>query len=1377
MVKYILFWVFLSFTLHYGVVKGEDTLMYTEPYRFNKIGIKDGLSHNQVNSFLKDKMGYLWVGTASGLNRCDGYNIKVFTHNPVDDKTLNSNSIYKLFLDPEGELWVKTLEGLNVYNPIKEQFSQDIERYLKKYNLPDYDLEEIISDGRGDFWFLHKNGRLSHYNPLLKKTKAVDLYLDEGKKVSDIVSDLYGNIWFVFTNGLVEKRDGESLEVIESFRTIYNKYGAEDLYYQLMADRDGDIWISLPDERRGVFFLDNSQNKLSHIHKDSKGVKLNSDLVSSVIEGEDGHIWIGTDHGGINLLNKKTGQVSHILHDNNEPNSLSHNSIYALYKDIDGIIWVGTYKNGFNYFHKNNIRFSHYKHHKSLKKSLPFNDVNRFAEDEKGNLWIGTNGGGLVYMDRTKQDFTQYTQSNSKGISSDVVVSLLYDSQNTLWVGTYFGGLMRYDGKQFNRVSISHGGGPELIDENIWELFEDSHRNIWIGTLSNGIQFFSRKSMQFEPPPVREGQMMVNTNYIAAIAEDSNGHIWIGGTDGVDIIDPVSGEVKHFRHDFGKGNSLVHDNVLSILKDSKGNIWLGTQGGLSLYDADRYCFKNFTVTDGLPHNTILTLQEDDGQIWMSTPNGLASLQYYVPANRDIVIKHYTEQDGLQDNSFNENAAFKTRAGELVFGGPNGFNIFQPKLIASNQNPPLVVFTEFLLFNNPLLVGEQINGRTILEASLSSTENIVLKHFENVFSVSFAALNFFHPEKNVYKYKLEGFDTDWRLADSQNRQVTYTNLDPGSYVLKVLAANNDGVWSVHPAQLNISVLAPFWLTGTAYVIYFLLAIGLLYIARRMVLNKARDRFQIEQERREARQLHELDLMKIRFLTNISHEFRTPLSLILAPTEKILKEAENDKQKLQFQMINRNARRLLNLVNQLLDFRKIEVEGMELNPSEGNIIKFIKEAVNSFNELSHNKSILLSFKSNVECLFVTFDMDKLEKILFNLLSNAFKFTPEGGAITVKVICEENQDQKNAKNLIIIVKDTGIGIPKENQLQVFERFYTHEVPDTLVNQGSGIGLSITKEFVRLHGGQISLESSPGNGSSFKISLPVKVLENRQEESLAELLEPATITKGEAGLSVVSNKLTLLLIEDNDDFRSYLKSSLGEYFEVDEAKNGNEGWKKALATMPSLIVSDLMMPVMNGIDLCKKIKNDSRTAHIPFILLTAFSGQEQKLEGLQIGANDYVTKPFNFDLLLSRINNLIKQNQLLQQTYEKKVSVKTSQAEITSMDEKFIKKVMEIVEHNFSDPDFSVEFLSKEMGMSRVHLYNKLSTITGKTPIEFIRYMRLQRSLQYLDKSQLSVSEVAYKVGFNSAKTFTKYFKAEFNMIPSAYATSEKNQPIAVK
>jgi DNA-binding response OmpR family regulator/nitrogen-specific signal transduction histidine kinase len=529
------------------------------------------------------------------------------------------------------------------------------------------------------------------------------------------------------------------------------------------------------------------------------------------------------------------------------------------------------------------------------------------------------------------------------------------------------------------------------------------------------------------------------------------------------------------------------------------------------------------------------------------------------------------------------------------------------------------------------------------------------------------------------------------------------------------------------------------------------------------------FRIQQEREESQRMHELDMMKIKFFTNVSHEFRTPLTLILTPLEKMMKQSPDVEQHKQFQLIHRNARRLLNLVNQLLDFRKMEVQEIKFNPSEGDIVKFIREVFLSFSDLSEKKNINFTFQTAVQELETLFDQDKLEKILFNLLSNAFKFTPENGAVSVEIDVKEQND---ARLLEINVKDSGIGIPHDKQEKIFERFFQHDLPKSMVNQGSGIGLSITREFVKIHKGSISVKSEPEKGSCFTVTLP-----------LAELSHQAATELSEASVSVLSEhpgspvflnhadkRPVLLIIEDNEDFRFYLKDNLKQHYSIIEAKNGKDGLQAALTSLPDLIVSDIMMPEMNGIDLCKKIKTDPRTSHIPVILLTARTAEEQKIEGFESGANDYVTKPFSFEILQSRIKNLIAQRVAFQKMFNKHIDVKAADIQITSLDEKLIKKAIITVEENLSNPDFSVEEFSRDLGMSRVHLYKKLLSLTGKSPIEFIRTIRLQRAAQLLEKSQLTVSEIAYQVGFNNPKYFSKYFKDQFNVLPSAYAHGKK-------
>jgi signal transduction histidine kinase/DNA-binding response OmpR family regulator len=866
----------------------------------------------------------------------------------------------------------------------------------------------------------------------------------------------------------------------------------------------------------------------------------------------------------------------------------------------------------------------------------------------------------------------------------------------------------------------------------------------------------------------------VQSRYISAITEDKEGNLWIGTDWGIAVLQKETGRFVHYINQKNDPASLSSNNVIDIKEDSKGRIWIGTHGGLNLFNKQEQSFQSFTDSDGLPNNSVLTIQEDgDGNLWMGTPNGISSMAIHSDSGRSLNVsfKNYDEADGLQGKQFNENAAYRTSRNELIFGGANGFNIFKPEQLGMNKNKPQVVLTDFQLFNKSIKPGENVDGEVLLKQAITEATRITLPANKNVFSIEFAALNFFHPEKNEYKYKLEEFNTDWLSADSRSRRVTFTNLDPGDYVFHVKAANNDGVWNEEGTSIIITVLPPFWKTRMAMVLYFLAVILGLLVVRKMIQQREQMKFAIQQERQEAIRMHELDMMKIKFFTNVSHEFRTPLTLILTPMEKLLRQVTDVEQKGQFELIQRNGKRLLNLVNQLLDFRKMEVQEIKFSPSEGDVIKFIRETVYSFSDLSEKKHIKLDFHSSLDSLETIFDQDKVEKILFNLLSNAFKFTPEYGSVSVDVVF---QDDQNAKWLKIRVTDTGIGIPLDKLDKIFDRFFQNELPKSMVNQGSGIGLSITKEFVKIHGGSITVESEQEKGSCFTVMLPVnEIISHAGSPSVETILTPVELEDDPVQLNLdqsVDQKPLVLLIEDNEDFRFYLKDNLKLTYDIVEARDGKEGFKKALSHFPDLIVSDVMMPEMNGLELCRKIKSDQRVSHIPIILLTARTSEEQRLEGFEIGADDYINKPFNFELLESRIRNLIAQRQKLHVSLSKQAGVKASELNITSLDEKFIQNAIRYVEENVSNADYSVEDLGKELGISRAHFYKKIISLTGKSPLEFIRAIRLQQAAQLLEKSQLTVAEVAYKVGFNNPKYFAKYFKETFHVLPSAYAAGKR-------
>ncbi|WP_347158393.1 two-component regulator propeller domain-containing protein [Pontibacter chitinilyticus] len=1355
-------------------------------YRFSLLDINNGLSNNQVKCFLKDSRGYLWIGTVAGLNRYDGFKVKTFRYHSSDSSSLAGNDVLKLFESPDGRLWAQSVTGYSAFDPVTEKFQRGQGQLAKQYKLPAGTVEDITTDTEGNYWFITTGKGITRYNP--KTHVAVNLKHSFSRKsslstnyISAIHANAAGDIWVIHSNGILEKLDRKTLQVVERNDDIYKQYNQELLHYDFIVDSDNDLWLYQSLNEGGVFFYDHKTRSLAHFDKKSERVPLNNNMVRSIVEGEKGLIWIATDHGGINLVNKRDFSVQYIRHDEEVRNSLAHNSINTLYKDAEGIIWVGTFKKGVNFYHPNIIRFPHYKHQASDSRSLPYDDVNTFVEDDKGNLWIGTNGGGLLYYNRSAGTYTRYSHdgSDSNSVTSDIIVSLLIDRNKELWIGTYLGGLDRFDGKTFVHYKNKPNDPQSLSDNSIWELFEDYGGNVWIGTLHGGLELFDRERNMFHHSRAAGGEYPIHCDYISTITEDNRGNLWVGGGFGVDVFNKETGKSTYFTHEPANPGSLISNNIQSIHQDKYNNIWIGTSEGLDLYQEKQNTFTHFTTEDGLPSSSIISILEDDkSNLWLSTPNGISNAEISRAAGSAgkvrITFRNFDELDGLQGKVFNENAALRTSKGELIFGGPNGYNLFYPHNIKVNTTAPRILFTDFQLFNRSVEVNKAIGGRIILPKSVSETKLITLKHDENVFSVEFAALNYFHPEKSRYKYKLEGFDKEWHTVDNLNRRVTYTNLDPGKYELKVLASNNDGIWNDKGTSVELAVLAPFWRTKEAFLLYFVLGIIILVVARKLELQRARSKFLVEQQRREAQQLHELDMMKIKFLTNVSHEFRTPLSLILAPIDKLLNSTTDQQQQQQFQMINRNAKRLLNLVNQLLDFRKIEVDEISFHPAEGNVVKFVQEAVYSFSDLSEKKNIALTFHSALEELQVSFDMDKMEKILFNLLSNAFKFTPEFGRIEVELgFFDNDSSSEGIKILEIKVKDTGIGIPKEKQAKVFERFFRDDVPDNILNQGSGIGLSITKEFVKVHGGIITVDSEPGKGSCFKVSLPVKelnycvlpVAEMANSEEQQVVVEPVPV----AGANSVP---VVLLVEDNEDFRFYLKDNLQEHFTIIEAKDGKEGWQKALSHMPDLIVSDLMMPQLNGIEFCQKIKQDPRTSHIPFILVTAHASEEQKLKGLNIGANDYVTKPFNFLILFSRIKNLIKQNEQLQKVFERKISVQTTEEQIVSLDDKLIQNAIKVVEENLSEPDFSVEALSKELAVSRVHLYKKMVAITGQSPVEFIRKIRLKHAAQLLEKSQLTVAEVAYKVGFNNRKYFTKYFKDEYKILPSLYAESKQQE-----
>jgi len=1338
------------------------------PYSFIRVNASNGLVNNQVTCIFKDSRGFIWIGTTAGLSRFDGSNFVNYTHNDKDPSSILDNYITEIKEDGNGQLWISTRWEYIIFDLNKEIFINNISNILKESNVSGT-ISDVYIDKSQKMWFKPVGKkRFYTYNP--QKGGLINPFKS---KVADNIDAIdfiqFGNYYyFLYSNGTIECFDAKNLGIIFSDDKIKQSIDNESTTVRMFVDADGDIWVYGNND--GIYFYRTSTKQWSYYTDNSSEIRLSSNLIKKIIQDDKGLIWVGTDHGGIDIINKFSKNVQTIYHQGENSKSLPQNSITDIFIDNNHMVWIGTFKKGFCYYHESIHKFPLYQSVASDKTSLPFNDVNCFAEDKIGNLWIGTNGGGLIYFDRINNKYNVYRHNanNQNSLSNDIVVSLFIDDDNLLWIGTYTGGLNTYDGSKFAHYKASKES--LLTNNSIWTITQDNKRRIWIGTLGSGIVLFDKNTNSFISLP-NQDSVKLQSAFVNQIFKMHNGNMFIATAVGVIFYDIE--ENRYRNHPYGNRErpfQISNNNVNGVYEDSRGLLWIATREGLTMIDPNTDYIKIFRKEDGLSRDIMNCVQEDEYQsIWVSKSSGLSQIMVKpIKPGEDysFSIYNYTEADGLQEKEFNTNSGFKTSKGELVFGGPNGFNLFQTKNIKYNKNLPLVVFTDFQIFNRSIKVGESLNNRIILKKSIVSAEDIVIKHSMNVFSIGFAAVNSFISEKLKFKYQLEGFDKDWIEIDGNTQKVVYTNLNAGKYIFKIKACNNDGIWNEDYTQLKITILPPFFASPMAYVLYFIIIVLALIYFRYSMLKRERFKFKMEQERLTARRNHELDEMKLRFLTNVSHEFRTPLTLILTPLDKLIKMEKSSSDLKLLETINRNAHNLLDLVNQLLDFRKLDLYGLKYQPSYGDLISFLNEVCGNFSDSFSRKGVKLEFISPMQQFYFQFDSNKLQKIMMNLISNALKFTQEGGS--VKVIAElQKLETNNDEQIVLRVIDTGVGIMEDELDKIFDRFYQSPNNISLGISGSGIGLNLAKEMVNLHGGKISVNSNPGVGSEFIVELPV--LLNDKTLTDKHQLE---VTKNEASHAPLQlnetkgDKPIILLIEDNFEFRKFMKDSLEDQYIVNEANDGIEGYELVNKIIPDLIISDVMMPRMDGLELCRKLKSDIHTSHIPLILLTARTADEDKIQGLEIGADDYITKPFNMDLLLLRIENLMDKRRKIQKHFQKNIDISPSDIEIPSMDEKLIKKAVAFVSKNIAEPELSVEDLSREVGMSRVYLYKKLLAITGKSPIEFIRIIRLKRGTQLLEKSQMSVSEIAYAVGFNSPRYFSKYFNEEYGMLPKDYA-----------
>jgi signal transduction histidine kinase/ligand-binding sensor domain-containing protein/DNA-binding response OmpR family regulator len=1329
---------------------------------------------------LQDSRGFLWIGTYIGLNKYDGYKFTIYKNSQVDSSSISENKIRALCEDKNGNIWIGTWGGG------LDKFNCDTEKFMRYRHNPD-DPSSLSADGilsmcfdkSGNLWIGTEGGGLDYFNPEKATFTHYKNDPNDPNSISDnsiysVYLDKNGTLWCGTAKGGLNKF------LFEKKQFVAFKYSSDNLesisgnlVVTIFEDRFSNLWIGTLDA--GLNKFNPSTNKFTRYLPDPNNPNSLSDAgVWVVYEDSNGLLWVGNYSYGLNLFDRKRETFTSYRKNYYDLKSLSDDGIFSIYEDRSGVLWIGTWSGGLNKYDKEKEKFLTYSHNPNNDNSLSADGVFAIYKDKYGILWVGTEAGGLNRIDEKNNEFTHYLHNpnDPTSISSDNVFSICEDKEGHLWVGTDNAGLNIFDRRTNKFQHFYHDpDDPKSISDNeISQIFCDSYGDLWIATTGSGLDRLKRKQKSFIHYVNKPGDpKSVSEKMIYAFYEDKSGNIWIGTFGGgLMMYNRSTDDFCFYKYDPKNfSNSLSSNIISSICEDENDILWVGTNGsGLNKFDRRKNKFKHYRESDGLANDVIYGILKDDkGNLWISTGSGISRFNI-----KNETFRNYDVRDGLQGNDFNQWAYFRDANGKMYFGGVNGLNVFRPEEITDNPHRPQIVITDFQLLHKTVSIGyDTLWNRTILHKSITETKLIELKHDDNIISFEFAALDFKSPEKNQYSYILEGFDKDWNYTTASRRFVTYTNLDAGEYNFRVKGSNNDGVWNEAGTSLMIIIHHPWWATWWAYILYGIVITLAGFSIRGYDLKRQRLKHQLELEHEHAEKLNEVDEMKSRFFANISHEFRTPLTLILGPVKDIIDKSKDTEIKRSAGLIKRNAGKLLGLVNQLLDLSKLEAGRMKLETREENIIPLLKGLVLSFSSFAERKKITLKFNTIEDDVRVYLDRDKIEKIINNLLSNAFKFTTDEGRIDVTV-------EKQIKEVEIRISDNGIGIPKEDIDKIFDRFYQVDGSHTREQEGTGIGLALTKELVELHKGKIEVESEAGNGTTFIVTIPLgkdylkpeEIIEEKVEGEMrlpigdTELADEITSRKETTDIDVLldSDKPLLLVVEDNTDVRKYIISHLEDNYRIQEAIDGEDGLQQAFNHIPDLIISDVMMPKMDGFEMCNKLKSDERTSHIPIIMLTAKATSQDKISGYELGADDYIMKPFEAAELKARIKNLIEIRRKLQEKFRS--NDYTVPAELSSIDEQFIKRVLNVINEHISEEEFSIDELGKEVAMSRQHLYRKLKAISDKTPSLFIRSVKLAKAKKLIKERKGTISEISFSVGFNSPAYFNRCFKEEFGYSP---------------
>ncbi|GAB1857024.1 two-component regulator propeller domain-containing protein [Flavobacteriaceae bacterium MHTCC 0001] len=1291
------------------------------PISFHNLTVDQGLSQNSVVSITQDSIGYMWFATQDGLNKYDGKTFKVYNKQFEDVTKINHSKLGKVYSDKSNKLWIISNSG-NL-----EKYNVKTDSFFRVTNIKN--ASTIYQDHKRNYFVGTYGNGLYHINPKTTDTSQIISPADYTKTTYAFIEDK--DTLFATASNSIFKISKHNL----GYKKISDNKEIAIEYSCIVQSADHSIWIG--SYSYGLFYLNKNRTKLQQF----KGFKnqplpLNLNIEALLIDKHQ-RLWIATYGKGVYVINFKKKTINNYTVKQNNPYALHYNDAISLFNDNTGNIWVGTDGGGLSYYDEHLLKFNVLTNNQ-----LPLGiniDVARAISVnplDHNTIWVGTSGKGLTKLDLKLNTHKTLTTANSN-LNSNRVMSLNFIN-GELWVGFQDNGLDIID-KDNNVQHFNNNTTPKLDATAIWDILNEDKKTSWLATGGHGLILFNKekgivKCFQNNPTDANS----IPSNNIRVITKGLPNLLWVGTEDkGVCLFNTKNKEFKRIKGVPNKVKSLFWDTDKNLL-------WIGTNGnGLVKYNPANETTQNYTTENGLPNNVIYAiLKDNDNNLWLSSNRGITK---FTEIDLGISITNYDQYDGLQAFEFNTGAYTKDQNGTLYFGGLDGINWFKPEQITLNQIKPKTIISSLSLFNEPI--------------EIKDTQQF--NHKQNSLTFSFASLHFSQPELNTFKYMLVGHDKDW-IEAGNNSIAYYGNLLPNTYTFKVISSNYDGIWNEVPATYTFTIKRPWYNTVTARIIYALLILTMGFIVYRYAKWRWQIKTQLQLEHAETQRLKHLDEFKTRLFTNISHEFRTPLTLILGPAKNQLSQPNLSKEnKEELSLISRNAERLLNLVNQLIDLAKLETGYLKLKVERSNLSLLINQLISNFKYSIKQKKITL--KTSVDDFNdVWFDKDIVEKIIVNLLANAIKYTPKKGHIIVNAT-------KQNDHLVFTVLNNGSKIDPKNINQLFNRFYQAN-PNA---DGVGIGLALVKELVSLTHGSIIANSINRDELQFTVTIPInksafpktKIIENTTIQNEALTINNLDVQDKDNNLLNPKEKPIVLIVEDNSQLRAYMQSILQSKYKVLKATNGKNGFKKAINTIPDLIISDIMMPVMDGIALCNALKTNTLTSHIPFILLTAKTGENNELEGLEVGADDFITKPFSSKILIKRVENFINLSKSLQKRYTQHAVLVAKDIAITSLDEVFIKQVETILKEHLYDPEFNAQSFSKLMAMSRMQLHRKLIALTGLSTSQFLRSQRLKSAVTILNESDLTVSEVAYQVGFNSVSYFIKCFKEAYGTTPNTY------------